>query len=110
MTNDEWPPRRGQTVWIYYFNVQNREGGVTVGVYPRVFEKRIENYLEKHGERWVLLIPGKPHNQGYGTAFKPGKVFATEADANRALQTAVRHKINALEDALHAAMKGRGVS
>ena len=98
-------------MWVYYFNAQNRHGGITVSVVPRQFDKVIENYLGKQGEeRWSLVLPGAHLGRSYGVAHKPDGVYETEQAAHAALRIAVIAKINALEEALLAAMKGGGVA
>jgi len=108
---DPWTPRQGDQVWVYYFNAQNRDGGVTARVVAQKFEKVVENYLNKLGNvRWILLRNGAPYGQGYGIAHKPAAVFSTEGAAQLALAKAVKNKIDALENALHAALKGGGAA
>jgi hypothetical protein len=113
MSNNDWnePPRRGEQVWVYYFNAQNRDGSVTANVLPRVFDRVIPNYLGKqHNLRWVLLAPGKPLGEHAGTAHRPEGVYRSERDAFDALRTAVKDKIKSLELALYASLKGDGVA
>jgi len=106
---DGWQPQRGDLVWIYYFNAQNRYGAVTVSVAPRHFERTIDNYLGKPDSRWLLVVP-HTHNSDYGVAHRPEGVFPTREKAMAALKSAVMTKINALEDALHATLKGGGMA
>jgi hypothetical protein len=101
-------PKHGQVVWVFYFNAQNRDAGVTARVVPLTFDKVVSNYLGKLGPRWVLVTPGKPLGGNYGVAHKPERVYQDEPEAALALKRAVIVKINQLENALSEALKGNG--